>query len=382
MPIHNKAFMVDSSFYMKMHKIAKQEIKRKLFENGYYYTCLRHSFADYLTEPGNLKNNYWLLESLRRILYVDSTIAKKGFLTAEFRDAVTLATNRSVLYIPEALVYDSIARAKLLEHPLFANSKKPFHTTEEAFLYFADQFSQSLSETELSRALYLYSKNDKKKSKEHLEKYLASGIGLYKEFADHWMTSGTPDLNFNKRLILFDNTDNSNNYYLTMRKKQVFNTMIRQSFAKDSASNHLILINELYASQPKLLNQYQKLENLTMILCDVPETKEEGEPEPQRTHHPLPNKHLFVLAPEWYNWFTENKFGKICVDKVSYTNYLEGGPLDENEFESFYQVIDLNLAKSTSRYQQASELKFKRKQTTSEIVKELRKFLAKSDETD
>lgn len=94
-------FFIDSTYFFKLKKIAKEECKKIAFEECNYGISLRYGFIDYLKDPKNMKNLYLIIESIRRKMYKDIKIKEKGFLAENILDPKIYDYNKSILYKPE-----------------------------------------------------------------------------------------------------------------------------------------------------------------------------------------------------------------------------------------------------------------------------------------
>lgn len=160
LPKSHRHYLVDSIAFNRLRKTAMEEVKKIHFDNAEYEDCIRTSFIDYLYDSKNLKNLYFLLESIRRKLYLDPTLKVKGFLTDEYEDYEFAKENKSILDMPDLLFYDSTQKAELIKNPLFT-SAKPFQTYPQAFKFFSEKALElGLKESYLSQALYFYSSKD------------------------------------------------------------------------------------------------------------------------------------------------------------------------------------------------------------------------------
>jgi len=74
-------FFVDSLFFFRLRKIAREERKKMAFESCKLDRSTGYSFIDYMYDPKSAKTLYMLIESIRRTLYIKPELASKGFLT-------------------------------------------------------------------------------------------------------------------------------------------------------------------------------------------------------------------------------------------------------------------------------------------------------------
>lgn len=391
LPIHSKQYLVDSVMFQRLRKTAGEEVKKIYFESAQFSECTKACFIDYLYDSKNLKNLYMLIESVRKMIYLNPELKVKGFLTDEYEDREFSKSNQSILQIPELLFTDSIQKAELIKHKLFTEPFA-FRTYPEAFLFFSNKaLEHGLNEANLSQALFHYTNKDDApdKYKESLQQYIEKGNGLYHDFAKSLLANQKPTTLGKKDLIIIDNLANfskitgdpsvSDNYFLAIKKKEKYNSEIRKIFASDSIKSELVILNELLGKNPYLLYQIQKLTTLLKNLYTSEESEtflkvrlNKRESMEERTLGTRYTKHPLILSPEWYKWFNDNNIKSICLDDIYY-EYK--GMLNLEEFHNSYTICYVDLNGQRPYFKKAIRSGGKRKETTPEMIQDLQYFL-------
>jgi hypothetical protein len=378
-----KKSVIDSVFFGRLRKAAREECKKIYFDNARYEECLSIAFIDYLYEPKNLKNTYYIYECLRRLMYINPKLKTMGFLTDGIEDDELFYANKSVLYKPDYLFSDFIEYEELKSHKFFTDEKKPFNTYDEAFHFFSKEaLKYKMNEANFSIALYYYGQKNGDSVVSYLNKYVENGAGLYISFAQNLLKNKRPYLEGKKWFVVYDNfgnyTGNTYNYYHAKNKKKL-NPIIRSGLLKDTSNVDLVFVNELAGKKPRLLAQVQKLESNLFKLYDEDDIsnfkklrlKSKESLEEGALSHPY-NKHFLILAPEFYNWFSENNYSTLFLVEVihQYKDYLEGKE-EYNTYTAYYQEIN----GERPYFRDAIRSAFLRKQSDMEIVSDLNKFL-------
>lgn len=389
----NKRYFIDSAFFHKFKRVALEEHKKMKFEKGDYDDCLRAAFLDHLANPKNLRNIYYIIESIRRTLYIDPKLAQTGFLTQYIDDTDLYYETKSVLYKPDYL-FESLKQYETFKDHAFFTKEKPFNTYHQAFHYFVKEaLKYNFNEANLSLGLYYYATGKTDSCIQALKKYVESS-GLHTEFAQNFITTQKPSIEKGKMLIVYDNIGNYNldytfygpfkysyhtlNYYLTKKRKR-FNPEIRAGLIEDSTKTDLMIVNEYLGSKPLKLYEMQKLGYLISKLYsedDVEMCKKRRLSasffNEKKELSSAFKKHILVLAPEMYSWMKNNGYDKIFyVDVV----YEYRGSVDENEYYNTYTGYYLDMNDVRPYMKDAVRLGNNRKQKESEICKDLHYFL-------
>jgi len=386
-PSNKKQYLYDSVTFHKVKKKLDTEIKKLAFESANYDAALSNAFVDYLYNPKNLKNIFYIIESLRRIMYARPELEITGFLTENEDDDELIRENHSILYKPEYLLDDFEEYEKLKMHPFFSSENKPFNSYRQAFFYFISEArNNNLNEENLSLGLYYYAHKQQDSSMKYLKNYVDNGIGLFMDFAKEMLNKARPGCQGNKLLMVYDNLGNYThfdfNYFLSKKRKK-YNPEIRALFGVDTAKTELVIMNDLLGNKPALLHQYQKLQHTLMTLyqeADVEIFKKTRisarETMEERALSSKYWKHLLVYAPEWYNWFHEKNIGKIMYTDVIY-QYKEY--MAEEEFYNNYTAYYIDFSAQRPYFKDAVRNGFIRKEKEKEILNALNNFLYGSE---
>jgi hypothetical protein len=384
-----KKSVVDSVFFYSLRKIAREERKKITFENCEYNQCAQYCFIDYMYNPKSLKNLYYLIESLRRAIYIKPMIANKGFLFQNFENYFFYEYGSSSLENSDFLFEDVQEYSELKNHPFITGPEKPFGSNEQAFVFFCKEaLKLNLKEANLTLALYYYFKNDEENYKFYLGEYLTNENAAHYEYAKTLRDNHAVKLNGKKKLIIYDNIGNYSgegfnfnigfNYLSALNKKKL-NTEIAPALVDDTSKTKCVLMNELLGNKPALLYQYQKLTDCIKSLYDEEDisvfkkkrlTARETMEETQLRR--LHNKNLLILAPEFYDWMNENDLHTLFFVEVLYT-YKQ--TLDGEEFANTYTGYYLDINESRPYFKDAVRGGHIRKQTDKEILSDLNYFL-------
>ncbi len=376
-------FFVDSVFFRRLKVIAREERKKISMESASFDECSLFAAVDYMYEPKNLKNLYYLFEAIRRQLIIRPELSEKGFLSDLVNDDYLYYNNKSIFHKPQYILNDSRLYDIMKDHPFVKDETKPFETYEQAFLFFAHQARNlNFNEANLSLGLYYHHLSVKDSAVKYLQLYVTSGNGLYKGLAESILKNGQPIIQKGKSLILYSNlgtyTGGSYNYYQAKQQMQN-NVSLKEMFGRDTLHTDFILMGELLGKRPYQLQEMKKL--MTAVTSfyneeDIQTFKKirltsrfAGEDSPLAT---TCKKHLFVYAPEWYNWFTEHNYDKLFFADVV---YQYSGFADEKESFNTYTGYYLDFNAKRPYFRDASRVGVNFKQKEKEIQKELYSFL-------
>lgn len=383
-PQSGQTFMVDSSFFWRLKRLALEERKRICFESAMFDDCAFFSTIDYMQDPKNLKNLYFIFESTRRLLMIRPELRTKGFLSDLVYDDYLYYNNKSIFHKPAYILNTSDLYNALSNHPFVISEKRPFETYEQAFFYFVQEgIRRNFNEANMSLGLYYQYLGKKDSAQKYLQAYVNNGNGLYKNLAESILKEGHPTIAKGKSMILYNTmgiyTGTTHNYYLVKRHRELNNPAVHAMFGKDSIHNHLVMVNELVGKNPYRLNEMKKLMIAVLSLYnedDIQTYKKirlrssfAGEDSPLAASS---QKHLFVYAPEWYNWFNEQGYDKLFfVDAVYQYSTYAAKTESFNTYTGYY--LDFNLKRPYFR--DASRVGVNFKQKEKEILKELNSFL-------
>jgi len=380
-------YLIDSVMFQRVRKLAQEEVKKILFESGQYKRCTEITFLDYLQNEKNLKNLFYLIESIRRLLYIHPEYKSQPFLTESYADKEFVEKHYSILQKPDLIFLDSIQQAELSQHMLFKNPTKEFHTYEQALNYFCNKgISMGFNESYFTLALYKFASKEENACFENLTLYLANNGGVYTDFAKKLLENKKVASPGKKMLLLFDNSgmyseDNawSNYNYYQAKSKLTYNPELKKIFVSDTSSTKLVLINELLGKYPAELNQYQKIEqNIISLFTDrekeiYRKKRVSGKelPEDALLSHKF-TKNILIFVPEYYKYFNENDIGSVCFANISY-DYE--GSLNLTETRNDYTTYFLNFSSMRPYVKTGIRGAGVKKQSTIEMAEEIADFL-------
>jgi len=376
-----KNFIIDSVQFFRMKKIDREERKKINFDKCEYKECIEFCFIVYLYDAKKQKNLYVLCESLRRLLYRDPELAGKAFLAEDISDKKLFNYNKSILFKPDYIFENYIQYSELKDHSFFKEEDKPFNTYEEAFLFFSKEAIKiDLNEARFSLALHYFGKNRIDSTRLYLEKYIEKGVGQNIELAKDILDKEMPKSQYSKGLVVYNNTENYSgtdyNYYYTLQRKEE-NSSIKKVFDNWAEEHEIVFFNDLMGNKPNRLYDYQKLMSAIFSLFTKEEIDvlgknilEENDSKKAKTMLLKKQKYLLVYAPEWYNWFKTEGFGKLYFTniKYEYSNYFSDDDYKVN-YTSFY--LNFNDWKASFKNPQRDS----KNRTEVEIAKDLLSFI-------
>jgi hypothetical protein len=195
-------FLVDQTAFKLLQQKAKLESISILLNSNDYKECVKRSFIYYLLDPDNDNYVYYLLESLRRLMYTDPRIATKEFLSDENRRN---PKGEGILHSLRLLIPDNQKYNRIKDTTILDTLNIAFETYEEAFKYFENiALKRKISETFLTLGLHYHSIDSIRRN--YLTEYLSYGKVRYRKFAESLLKDSLmQSLENNKReLVLFD----------------------------------------------------------------------------------------------------------------------------------------------------------------------------------
>lgn len=379
-----KRFFVDSVYFFKLRRAANEERKKISFERCDFNSCLFLVFKEYLNNNKSVKNYYYLMECIRRLIYSKPDLKDVGFLT-EYIDDSELGKYNSVLHKPDYL-FSSFEEYELFKgHPFISNSIKPFESYKDAFLYFAKEaLSKGINEANLSLGLFYFSEDKKDSVKKYLNQYVSNGNGSAIDLAKSILKTGAPSVNKGKQVIIYNNvshyTGTDFNYYLALKKKNS-NSNVVKALVSDTSRTSIIMVNELLGSSPEQLYTIQKIiASITSLYSndDIEMCKKIR----LTSHFPgetddIPmkfKKNFLIYSPEWYTWMVESRYDKILyLDFIyQYKEYMK----DEEYYNNYLgYYLDINVSRPF--FKDPLRSGFVRKKKDIEMWAEINEFLYK-----
>ncbi|MBT3801372.1 MAG: M48 family metalloprotease [Bacteroidetes bacterium] len=328
---NKKDFIVSESEFNELQAIAKIEVLKLLLKNAQYHDCAEAAFKKYLFDPDNEDYIYYLLESIRRLIYLDTKIAEKGFLTEDLRSY--FKKGEGILNDLDFILTDSASVLFIQDSNLINKDSLPFNTYTEAFNYFEKlAIDKNITESYLTIALF---NHDKVYTMfEYLNQYLEYEDALYPEFAKaalHNSLFSELDKN-NKNIILMDRfhylEDHKYGYYNRFFKSEVltnnYYTALKDVMGKHFSSYELIKIDELKITDFKKYREYMDMLSLALYFEYMDDHKGEKVSEEyyftkkKKQIEEKDKKHVYYLDPYSWYFYKENEISTFQYMNTSY----------------------------------------------------------------
>ncbi len=182
-------FLVDEQLFHQLKEQSKPEILKHLLYDFNYNTCIERAFKFHMFKPNDPTYLYYLMESIRRLCYLDVELWQKNFITHRYYDTIMVTGHRMkreredhlfVTFDEQLLNIDSVDRKLLMAN--FYWEKPKFVSNEGAFEFFY-RVSQVVKNNEciLSNALSL--STNKRERNKLLNLYLSKDDIEHRDFA-------------------------------------------------------------------------------------------------------------------------------------------------------------------------------------------------------
>ncbi|MFA4852577.1 MAG: M48 family metallopeptidase [Bacteroidales bacterium] len=317
-------FIIDKDEFSRFQELAKTEVLNILLTENKFKECIKRSFIYYLLNPDNENYIYYLLESIRRAVYVDSKLKNHGFLTDMFKKH---DDKQGILHKLKLIIPDSVKFSKIKDINLIDTANIAFETYDEAFLYFQNiALKKNINECLLTIALY-YSENDSLKSK-YLKEYCSKDSIKFKDYANNLLNNSLySSLSQNNReIILLDNIsfieDHFYGYHdrliLAEQKSPSYFNELRKMTSKYFPEKEIIELSELSLRSLRTKMEYEyAILSTTFINSNDGDTKSDviyfdSDEKPGK----LKEFDLFKLNPSYWKLFKNNKLKAISYLKV------------------------------------------------------------------
>ncbi|MGB0861452.1 MAG: M48 family metallopeptidase [Saprospiraceae bacterium] len=209
-----KLFVQDEALFKTLSKQAKAETLKLLLNGFQYTTCTELAFKYHIFDVNNPTYVYYLMESIRRRCYLNTTIWKKNFITDRYFKEVKAESDRvrrkkipvtDHLFkeIPIGILRLNIRSLRNLEAKFYWQDLK-FSTYEEAFEFFY-KISELLKDPECTLSYALSITQNEKIRNQYLEKYLAFENIEYRDFAQNLLDNTFRKNLKNQKLCLMNN---------------------------------------------------------------------------------------------------------------------------------------------------------------------------------
>lgn len=191
---------------------ARIESLKYLLRSMNYFDCIEKGFKFHLFEPGNAGYLYYIIESIRRLCYLNRNIWNENFITNRYyvRDSTSIKPLKKPM---EQHLFATFS-TKLLSIPdsdtLNIKTRRYWHGTpdfityEQAFVYFYNLSQlQQMHEAVLSNALSF--SNNKMVRDKLLKKYLSYDQIRHREFAQNLLADSIySSLDTNRLIVFYD----------------------------------------------------------------------------------------------------------------------------------------------------------------------------------
>jgi hypothetical protein len=208
-----KLFVQDEALFKKLSKEAKAETLKLLLNEFQYSACTELAFKYHIFDVNNPTYVYYLMESIRRRCYLNTTIWKKNFLTDRYFKEIKVESDRlkrkkvavkDHLFkeIPLGILRLNIRSLRNLEAKFYWQELK-FSTYEEAFEFFY-KISDLLKDPECTLSYALSITQDEKIRNKYLKKYLTYENIEYRDYVEK-LLNNTFRENLKDRKLCFMN---------------------------------------------------------------------------------------------------------------------------------------------------------------------------------
>lgn len=315
-----KDYIIDKDLFTKFQETAKLENLNILLSQNNFKKCIERSFIYYMLEPENPNYLYFLLESMRRAVYVDKRLNDEGFLSDEF---VKFKNGESILHNLHLIIPDSIKFSKIKCVPLTDTANIPFETYSEAFTYFSKlAISNKINESLLTLALYNIN-NDSLKSK-YLNEYCASENVAYKDYATALLKNSIyDDLNGNsKEIILLDDITFVEDHFYGIHNRLILGekrgpgyvSVLKKMLSKHFPQYDLVELKKLsYENINTKMNYEEAISATTFCLKTRNDNSYTNILNKEKKEENQKQIDLFTLNPEYWNTFKKSGLKSISI---------------------------------------------------------------------
>jgi len=334
-----KEFVISEKSFYKLKEAAKLEQLYIDYTEGEYKECLRKAFFHHLLEHENKDYLYYICECLRKLIYNDPDLARKGFLTENSKESV-FEPNKSILHDVSFITLDTLLQNHIAEDPVYGKKGRiPFETYKHAYLYFINLAKQGNVEgVELISGLYDINRNKLQSGFESLTKHLKQTKDKEKEYTAALIgESILTDLSNNKIDLFFIE---STEYYA--KENGAFRYNFKESEAAGTKINSFLKVAlkkdegmdpRVFANEEADLNEMNQIVNITYLLNEFKSTKEIENENGQNSFFTAEywrskeiedpfdpellrrKKNFFHYEPTCWHYFKEKQYRSITVVK-------------------------------------------------------------------
>lgn len=275
----NEFLISKSQFYILQEK-ARKEVLYLHIKNNEYDECIKRAFEYYIQSPDDDLYIYYLLEGIRRKLYVNKSVSDEGFLTEGFE--AYFNKGEGILNNLPLLIRDSIKYSTIKTKKLLPPHKVPFNNYKEAFEYFKEiAVNREIKESFLTIALYEKDKNEQNK---YLQRYLLFDDIKYQKFAQELLKNKLDEqikknrkreFHINDILFIEDHYYGyQNNLIKRNEKSKMYAAKVEKMMNKYFSDRDVIFYNDILATD---FNKYMTAKYVNKIIQEVNYRKEETE---------------------------------------------------------------------------------------------------------
>lgn len=332
-----KEFIINEKTFYQLRESAKLEQLYIDYTEGEYKECLRKAFYHHLFDHENKDYLYYICECLRKMIYNDPDLARKGFLTENSKEEV-FEPNKSILHDVSYITLDTLYQNLISEDPVYGkNGRIPFETYKHAYIYFIHLAKQVNEErAELISGMYDINRNKLKSGFESLTKYLKQAKDKEKEYTAALIGESTlTDLSSNKvDLFYIESTEyyakENGSFRYNFQESEVAGSKIN-SFFKTALKKDDRLEPKIFSMDSANLIEMNEISNVTSLLKEFKTTKEIENEIGQNSFYtaeywtskevedPLDpevlrrKKNFFQYEPSCWHYFKENQYRSITV---------------------------------------------------------------------
>ena len=211
--LNSKSFIINEDKFIKFKELAKKESLKSLLDEIKYYDCLELALKFHLMDPDNEIYVHYLMESIRRICYIDKDTRNQNFITNRYYDTLRVDGIRKKREVKRGL-FDKLdfnllpitqEEAKYIKARFYWQGEKKFKTYNEAFEFFNKLGSAlNCNECKLSYALSMTRKKDIKLRNKLLIQYQALDHNKYKKYANSLINDDIIKNLSSKKLLVFN----------------------------------------------------------------------------------------------------------------------------------------------------------------------------------
>jgi len=319
----SKEFVVSNDTFQLLQSYARYESLNILLEKNMLNECVEKSYVYYLQNPSDNLYLYFLVESVRREIYLDKQSGKKPFMQNNYPSFITAKNNVHKclrMIVRDSTVYDNIKATELADPNLCA-----FTTYDEALKYFI-KIGEGKKNTEifLSDALYQRSLDNTSKSDSLIKVYTSNKSGAYPAFADALMKNDLIDTLATKELVLVDKVDFWEDHFYGLHERflmsddkfHCYRDCMNTYTARKFPQKTVVYIPDIETTDINMVLEYRKT-IISSMNCYISQQKQKKndynyynfDEEKQNVKKSVVD--LFVLNPAFWSFFRENRLKSI-----------------------------------------------------------------------